>query len=69
VRNAGDPIPDYAIDKLFDRFYSLPNRKGQKGSGIGLSFVREVAKLHGGTVAIGNVGMGDVCVTVTTQRA
>ena len=52
VRNAGDPIPDYAIDKLFDRFYSLPNRKGQKGSGIGLSFVREVAKLHGGVVTV-----------------
>ena len=65
VRNAGDPIPDYAIDKLFDRFYSLPNRKGQKGSGIGLSFVREVAKLHGGTVLIGCEPLGKVCVTIT----
>jgi len=55
VRNVGDPIPDYAIDKLFDRFYSLPNRKGQKGSGIGLSFVREVAKLHGGKTIVENL--------------
>ena len=69
VRNAGDPIPDYAIDKLFDRFYSLPNRKGQKGSGIGLSFVREVAKLHGGIVTIYNDSAGNVCATVTIPRA
>ena len=48
----GDPIPSYAIDKLFDRFYSLPSRKGQTGSGIGLSLAREVARLHGATVTI-----------------
>ena len=61
VSNIGEPIPDYAIDKLFDRFYSLPNRKGQKGSGIGLSFVREVAKLHGGTEGIKNNPNDVVC--------
>jgi len=64
VSNIGEPIPDYAIGKLFDRFYSLPNRKGQKGSGIGLSFVREVAKLHGGTVTIGSEPFGNVCATL-----
>jgi hypothetical protein len=58
------PIPGYAIDKLFDRFYSLPSGKGQTGSGIGLGFVREVAKLPGGTVDSENVGMGAVGVTV-----
>ena len=60
VSNIGEPIPDYAIDKLFDRFYSLPNRKGQKGSGIGLSFVREVAKLHGGQIQITNASSNNV---------
>jgi two-component system, OmpR family, sensor histidine kinase CreC len=65
--NVGDPIPDYAIDKLFDRFYSLPNRKGQKGSGIGLSFVREVAKLHGGTVGIENQANRRVHATLKIQ--
>ncbi len=55
VENVGDPIPDYAIDKLFDRFYALPNRKGHKGSGIGLSFVREITKLHEGSVKLENI--------------
>ena len=47
-----NPILGYAIDQLFARFYSLPSGKGQKGSGIGLSLAREVARLHGGTVTI-----------------
>jgi two-component system sensor histidine kinase CreC len=69
VSNLGEPIPDYAVDKLFDRFYSLPNRKGQKGSGIGLSFVREVAKLHGGTASINTSVDGRICSTVRVREA
>ena len=53
-----DPISGYAIGKLFDRFYSLPSGKGQKGSGIGLGFVREVARLHGGQLMLGVFGWG-----------
>jgi two-component system, OmpR family, sensor histidine kinase CreC len=68
VSNIGEPIPDYAIDKLFDRFYSLPNRKGQKGSGIGLSFVREVAKLHSGSASIGNEQPAIVSASVTLSK-
>jgi two-component system, OmpR family, sensor histidine kinase CreC len=65
VSNIGERIPDFAIDKLFDRFYSLPNRKGQKGSGIGLSFVKEVAKLHNGVVAISNTKPDSVFAIIT----
>lgn len=42
----GSGIPDYAKQKVFDRFYSLPRPNGKKGSGLGLSFVREIAALH-----------------------
>ena len=52
VSNIGPAIPDYALPKIFDRFYSLPNRDGQKGTGIGLSFVREIAELHEGKIAV-----------------
>jgi two-component system sensor histidine kinase CreC len=52
VINQGNDIPDYALPHLFDRFYSLPNREGNKGSGIGLSFVKEIAQLHGGHVEV-----------------
>ena len=52
VTNEGQDIPEYALPNLFDRFYSLPNREGNKGSGIGLSFVKEIAQLHGGDVKV-----------------
>ena len=42
-------IPDYAHERVFERFYSLPRPRSQaRSSGLGLSFVREVAALHGG---------------------
>ncbi|HOB62527.1 MAG TPA: two-component system sensor histidine kinase CreC [Candidatus Competibacteraceae bacterium] len=55
VFNTGSAIPDYAHDRLFERFYSLPRPDtGQKSTGLGLAFVREVAQLHGGTIRVDN---------------
>jgi two-component system sensor histidine kinase CreC len=55
VRDRGPGIPAYALDKVFDRFYSLSRPDtGKKSSGLGLSLVREVAHLHGGRVSIEN---------------
>jgi len=56
VSNSGSAIPDYARDRLFERFYSLPRPDtGQKSTGLGLAFVREVAQLHGGTISVDNL--------------
>ncbi|NRP52342.1 MULTISPECIES: two-component system sensor histidine kinase CreC [unclassified Marinobacterium] len=52
VSNIGPAIPDFALAKIFDRFFSLPNRAGQKGTGIGLSFVKEIVELHEGKIAV-----------------
>jgi two-component system sensor histidine kinase CreC len=55
VQDAGVGMPDYAVDKVFDRFYSLPRPDtAQKSSGLGLCLVREVAQLHGGTITLHN---------------
>lgn len=55
VRDSGPGIPDYAADKVFDRFYSLPRpATGRKSSGLGLCFVREAAVLHGGGATLAN---------------
>ena len=49
VTDRGAGVPDYAADRVFERFYSLPRPEGgPRSSGLGLSFVREVAHLHGG---------------------
>lgn len=55
VLNSGPSIPDYALPRLFERFYSLQRpATGRKSSGLGLCFVREAAELHGGTVRVEN---------------
>ncbi len=61
IRDHGAGIPDYALDKIFDKFYSLPRpQNGQKSTGLGLNFVREVALLHDGTVQVQNHADGGV---------
>ena len=55
VRDEGGGLPDYAKSRVFDRFYSLPRADGHKGSGLGLSFVRQIAQLHGGSIELENL--------------
>ncbi|KAA0988182.1 two-component system sensor histidine kinase CreC [Pseudomonas sp. ANT_J12] len=63
--NQAEAIPDYALPRLSERFYSLPRPdSGRKSTGLGLNFVEEVVKLHGGGMHVGNVSGG---VEVTLQ--
>ncbi len=53
VADQGPGIPDFAQDKIFDKFFSLQRPDtGKKSTGLGLNFVREVATLHGGEVRL-----------------
>jgi two-component system sensor histidine kinase CreC len=55
VADRGQGVPDYAMPRVFERFYSLPRPDGgSRSSGLGLCFVAEVAALHGGTVELRN---------------
>jgi two-component system sensor histidine kinase CreC len=66
IANTGDPIPDYALERVFERFYSLPSpyRKG-KGSGLGLAVVQAIATLHRGQVSLTNGPNGMVVAAIT----
>ncbi len=55
VADQGPGIPDYALGRIFERFYSLERpATGRKSTGLGLSLVREIAHLHGGEVELVN---------------
>ncbi len=59
VFNQGEAIPDYALARLSERFYSLPRPgSGRKSTGLGLNFVEEVLQLHGCALVVGNVEGG-----------
>ncbi len=73
IRDNGAGIPDYAISKIFDKFYSLPRpantpNAGQKSTGLGLNFVQEVAKLHSGSVTLKNHIDGGAIATITLNK-
>ena len=56
VDDEGPGLPDYAVGRAFEHFYSLP-RPGTdyKGTGLGLPLVREAAKLHDGSATVENL--------------
>lgn len=56
----GPGIPDYAMPRIFERFYSLARPAAAKSTGLGLPFVHEVALLHGGSVTVSNRTEGGV---------
>lgn len=52
VSDEGVGIPDYALNRVGERFFSLPRPDtGKKGTGLGVAFTRRVAELHGGTLS------------------
>lgn len=60
VEDNGAGIPAEHLTRIFDRFYQVDDaRRSSEGSGLGLSLVKSIMALHGGTVtAQSEVGRG-----------
>ncbi|HEY7531754.1 MAG TPA: ATP-binding protein, partial [Nitrospiraceae bacterium] len=51
VRDTGPGIPPEFVEKIFDPFFKIREpQNGSKGLGLGLSIVRTLVELHGGTI-------------------
>ena len=69
INDTGPGMPDYALTRVFERFYSLPAPDtDNKGTGLGLDFVKEVAELHGGRVTLYNHEHQGAVATLTLPR-
>jgi signal transduction histidine kinase/DNA-binding response OmpR family regulator len=70
VRDTGTGIPAPELPKLFERFHRVAGGQGRthEGSGIGLALVRELVKLHGGTVSVESVPGKGSAFTVAIPR-
>ncbi|MFT4203189.1 MAG: HAMP domain-containing sensor histidine kinase [Chitinophagaceae bacterium] len=56
IADNGIGIASSALPRIFDKFYREPsNGHSVKGHGLGLSYVKEIAALHGGNVAVKSV--------------
>ena len=52
VRDTGIGIPREELPRLFERFHRIRHQRSRthEGTGIGLALVRELVRLHGGTI-------------------
>lgn len=64
VRDRGPGIPAQDRDRVLRRFVRLEQSRSLPGTGLGLSLVAAVARLHGGSLALGDNAPGLV-VTLT----
>jgi signal transduction histidine kinase len=61
VRDTGSGIPEHELPHIFERFHRVEGAIGRthEGTGIGLSLVQELVKLHGGMISVeSSVGKG-----------
>ena len=54
VSDNGAGIPQEELPNVFERFYQASNSTHGEGSGVGLSYVKEIVELHGGTITVKN---------------
>ena len=75
IRDHGPGIPDFALPRIFERYYSLPRPKqrradgseqaGEKSTGLGLAIAQEITQLHHGQLRVENAVGGGTLVTLT----
>ena len=70
VEDSGVGISEEHIDKIFNLFFEIPmhnqvQKNYNKGTGIGLSIVKNIVKLHKGSIDVTNKPSGGVIFKVT----
>jgi two-component system, OmpR family, phosphate regulon sensor histidine kinase PhoR len=56
IQDNGKGIPDAYINRIFEKFFRVPqgNLHETKGYGLGLSYVKAIIDLHAGTISVGS---------------
>lgn len=64
VEDTGPGIPDQALTKIFQRFYSeRPQNQFGNNSGLGLAISKQIVEAHGGVIWAENIRPTDVDIT------
>jgi signal transduction histidine kinase len=67
VTDNGPGIPEEYKEKVFEKFFRVPNgnRHNTKGYGLGLSYAAQVMRQHNGRIAVENVASGGCVFTLS----
>jgi len=67
VDDDGPGVPYEEQEAVFKPFYRLDNARNldESGTGLGLPIARDIARSHGGDIALSDSPMGGLRVTVT----
>ena len=63
VENSGDPIPEEALSRIFEPFYTTKPH----GTGLGLAISRNIARVQGGDLVVARNEPGHVCFAMTVS--
>ncbi|HBY99060.1 MAG TPA: sensor histidine kinase KdpD [Chloroflexi bacterium] len=63
VADRGIGIPAEALERVFDKFYRVPQGTGMSGTGLGLSISKGIVEAHGGQIRAHQRGGGGTQVT------
>jgi len=63
VEDQGIGIPEEEHDRIFNKFYRIPRQKGdwQKGTGLGLTLVKNIVDAHEGEIEVKSTEKGGSC--------
>lgn len=64
----GPGIPDQEKERVFERFYRCDASRTSRGSGLGLSLVASVIRLHGGSIALSDCDPSGLRVSVSVPK-
>jgi len=55
-RNKGDKIPEYKLEKIFEKFYRVDDSRASNtgGAGLGLAITKQIIELHNGNITAKN---------------
>ena len=71
VDDSGPGIPADERERIFERFYRIDKSRAtdRGGRGLGLAIAGEIAKAHGGSIAVGDSDLGGASFVLTLKSA
>ncbi|WP_019636907.1 sensor histidine kinase [Paenibacillus fonticola] len=67
-KDTGIGIQESELNHLFERFYREDSSRSKEGTGLGLTIVKQIVELHGGSIHVSSkIGEG-TCFTITLPK-